>query len=382
MEVCSKLHIEMKLNYFIIAGEASGDLHASHLMHEMKLISPKITFSGIGGEMMSREGLQSIVNIDKMAIMGFWEVLKNFRFLKSIEQKVLDSIKTNKVDAVILIDYPGFNLRIARKIKKLKPQMKIFYYISPQIWAWKENRIDTIKKYIDKMIVIFEFEKKWYENRGLNVDFVGHPFVDMYNSFDKKQALLDLGLSTEKKYLTLFPGSRKQEIENHLPHMLQAIQNDFFNDFEILLGQATTLNDDISKKYHLSGIKIIKDSPEKALAAADFAWVGSGTSTLESVLLNTPIILVYKTSSLSWYLMQKMVKVKFAGMPNIIMNEPIIPELLQKKLTSKNLIIETKRFFNDKSYQLKMKRDYKNIKNTLGHAGASTRAAEIIINES
>ena len=118
------------------------------------------------------------------------------------------------------------------------------------------------------------------------------------------------------------------------------------------------------------------------MAAADFAWVGSGTSTLESVLLNTPIILVYKTSSLSWYLMQKMVKVKFAGMPNIIMNEPIIPELLQKKLTSKNLIIETKRFFNDKSYQLKMKRDYKNIKNTLGHAGASTRAAEIIINES
>ena len=381
IEVCSKLDIEMKLNYFIIAGEASGDLHASHLMHEMKIISPNIAFSGIGGEMMSKEGLQSIVNIDKMAIMGFWEVLKNFRFLRRVEQKVLDSIKTNKFDAVILIDYPGFNLRIAKKIKKLKPQIKIFYYISPQIWAWKENRIDTIKKYIDKMIVIFDFEKKWYENRGLNVDFVGHPFIDIYNNFDKKQALLDLGLSTEKKYLTLFPGSRKQEIENHLPYMLQAIQNDFFDDFEILLGQATTLSGDIAKKYHTHGIKVIKDSPEKALAAADFAWVGSGTSTLESVLLNTPIILVYKTSSLSWYLMQKMVKVKFAGMPNIIMNQPIIPELLQKKLTAENLIIETKRFFNDKRYQMKMESAYENIKKALGGSGASKRAAEIIVNE-
>ena len=371
----------MKLNYFIIAGEASGDLHASHLMHEMKLISQNIAFSGIGGEMMGKEGLKSIVNIDKMAIMGFWEVLKNFRFLKSIEQKVLDSIKANKVDAVILIDYPGFNLRVAKKIKKLKPQIKIFYYISPQIWAWKENRIDIIKKYIDKMIVIFEFEKKWYQNRGVNVDFVGHPFIDIYNNFDKRQALLDLGLSTEKKYLTLFPGSRKQEIENHLPYMLQAIQNDFFDDFEILLGQATTLNGDIAQKYNIDGITVIKESPEKALAAADFAWVGSGTSTLESVLLNTPIILVYKTSSISWYLMQKMVKVKFAGMPNIIMNQPIIPELLQKKLTSENLIVETKRFFNDKSYQSKMQSAYKNIKSALGRCGASKRAAEIIINE-
>mgnify|MGYP002844371445 CR=1 FL=1 len=371
----------MNLNYFIIAGEASGDIHASHLMREMKLLNPNAMFSGIGGELMKKEGLSSLVNIDKMAIMGFWEVLKNFRFLKSVEDSVLSYIKKNQIHAIILVDYPGFNLRIAKKIKNINPKIPIFYYISPQIWAWKESRLDTIKKYIDKMIVIFDFEKKWYKKRGVDVDFVGHPFLDTYKNFDKKEALLDLGLSPDKKYLTLFPGSRKQEIENHLPHMLQAIQDSFFDDFEILLGQAITLKNDIQSRFHLNRVTVIKDSPEKALAVADFAWVGSGTSTLESVLLNTPIILVYQTSSFSWYLMQKMVKVKYAGMPNIIMNKQLVPELLQKELTAKNLIAETKRFFNDPSHQAQLLGAYKKIKNTLGDIGASKRAAELIIDE-
>jgi len=373
--------IEMNLNYFIIAGEASGDIHGGHLMGEMKRLNPNIAFSGIGGNMMEKEGLDSLVHIDKMAIMGFWEVLKNFRFLKSVEKKVLVAIKKRDINAVILVDYPGFNLRIAKKIKRIKPSIRIFYYISPQIWAWKENRIDSIKKYIDKMIVLFDFEKKWYKSREVDVEFVGHPFLDIYDTFDKKQALLDLGLSPDKKYLTLFPGSRQQEITNHLPHMLQAIQNPFFDDFEILLGQAITLKKDIQSNFHLNRIKVIKDAPEKALAVADFAWVGSGTSTLESVLLNTPIVLVYKTSAFSWYLMQKMVKVEYAGMPNIIMNERLVPELLQKNLNAKNLINETKQFFNDVAHKTKILEGYKKIKESLGEKGASRRTAEIIINE-
>lgn len=371
----------MNLNYFIIAGEASGDMHAGHLMHEMKRLNPNLTFSGIGGNIMQREGLASLVHIDKMAIMGFWEVLKNFRFLKKIEQKVLTAIQNENINAVILVDYPGFNLRIAKKIKKINSEIPIFYYISPQIWAWKENRLETIKKYIDKMIVIFDFEKKWYKKRGVDVEFVGHPFLDTYSNFNKKQALLDLGLNPNKKYLTLFPGSRQQEIANHLPHMLQAIQNDFFNDFEILLGQAITLKNDIKNNFHLDRIKVIKDNPEKTLAVADFAWVGSGTSTLEAVLLNTPIILVYKTSAFSWYLMQKVVKVEYAGMPNIILNKKLVPELLQNNLNAKNLIKETKRFFKDTSYQTKMLLGYEKIRTSLGKGGASKRAAEIIINE-
>ena len=163
--------------------------------------------------------------------------------------------------------------------------------------------------------------------------------------------------------------------------MLEAIKDDFFNDFEILLGQAITLKQDLQSSFHLNRIKVVAENPEKALAVADFAWVGSGTSTLESVLLNTPIVLVYKTSFFSWYLMQKMVKVEYAGMPNIIMNARLVPELLQKNLNSKNLIYETKRFFQDTTYKAKMLAGYKKIRNRLGEKGASRRTAEIIINE-
>ena len=219
--------------YFIIAGESSGDFHASHLMREMKKIDSSISFSGLGGKLMESEGLRSLSDINKMAVMGFWEVLKNLKFLKSVEKNVLNHLKNNSIDAIILIDYPGFNLRIAKKIKNVNPSIPIFYYISPQVWAWKEGRINIIKKYIDKMLVIFEFEYLWYKKRGVEAEFVGHPFVDIYENYNKEGARKKLNLSQEKKCLTLFPGSRKQEIDSHLPYMLQAIKDPFFNDRKV-----------------------------------------------------------------------------------------------------------------------------------------------------
>ena len=370
----------MALKYFIIAGEASGDFHAGCLMEEMKKINSNVSFEGIGGPLMEERGLSSIVNIEKMAIMGFWEVIKEYRFLKSIELAVLKKIKNNNLDAVILVDYPGFNLRVAKKIKKINPSIPIFYYISPQIWAWKEGRLDIIKKYIDKMIVIFDFEKKWYQKRGVDVEFVGHPFLDIYNNPSRELAKKELGLEENKKYLTLFPGSRKQEIDYHLPYMLQALKNPFFKNFKVLIGQARTLPQEIESLYDLEGVKIVKDQPEKALAAADIAWVGSGTSTLESVLFNVPIILVYKTSSISWYLMKKFVKVQYAGIPNIIINKMIIPELLQNSFTPRNLIYETKQLLTDTKKRDALFKGYQNIKIKLGKRGAAKKAAQLILN--
>ena len=366
--------------YFIIAGESSGDFHASNLMKELKKLDDSISFCGLGGALMTREGLVSLADINKMAVMGFWEVLKNLRFLKSVERSVLNYLQKNRVDAIILIDYPGFNLRIAKKIKKINPSIPVFYYISPQVWAWKEGRIDIIKKYIDKMIVIFEFEHLWYKKRGVETAFVGHPFLDAYNKTERASARKKLSLSPGKKCLTLFPGSRKQEIDSHLPYMLQAIKDPFFEDFEILLGQANTLDQDISDSYNLKNIRIIKVDTRQALEAADFAWVGSGTSTLEAVLLNVPIVLVYKTSWASWRLMKKFVQVDFAGMPNIIANKLIIPELLQEDYSVNNLVNETKQFFNNASHQKKLLDGYKKIKSMLGEPGASARAAEHVIN--
>ena len=349
-------------------------------MREMKELESSVSFHGLGGDLMAREGLKSFADINRMAVMGFWEVLKNLRFLRSVEKKVLSYLQKNKIDAIILIDYPGFNLRIAKKIKKITPSTPIFYYISPQVWAWKEGRIDIIKKYIDKMIVIFEFEYLWYKKRGVAVEFVGHPFLDIYNKPCRVSSRKKLGLSSNKKCLTLFPGSRKQEIDNHLPFMLEAIKDPFFKDFEIFLGQANTLNEDISDYYNLKNIRIIKSDTKDVLAAADFAWVGSGTSTLEAVLLKVPIVLVYKTSWASWKLMKKFVQVEFAGMPNIIMNQEIIPELLQENYTVSNLVSQTKDFFNNVSYQKKLLDGYQKIESRLGRSGASARAARCVIN--
>ena len=365
--------------YFIIAGEPSGDLHGSHLMKEMTSMNPNISFKGIGGPLMSKCGLSSIASINDMAVMGFWEVIKKFPFLKSVEKKVLNMVDESFV-SIILIDYPGFNLHIAKKIKKRFPNINIVFYISPQIWAWKEKRIETIKKYVDKMIVIFDFEKTWYKERSVDALFVGHPFVDYYAKKDlKKDAFTKLGLDRKKKYLTLFPGSRAQEIRNHLPVMLQALKNDFFKDFEVLIGQAHGLDFDLEKRFNLEKVMVVKDFPELTLAAADFAWVGSGTSSLESVIFNTPFVLVYKTSPLSWYFMKKYVKVNYAGMPNIILDRPLVPELLQENLTSVNLIYETKEILSNKNKQQSLLDGYEAIKQKLGPTGVSRRVANYIL---
>ena len=369
----------MKKKYFIIAGESSGDEHGSLLMKEMLKLNSNICFDGIGGKKMDSLGLSSLYSLDKMAVMGFIEVLKNYSFFKTVEKKVIKKISKQKYDGIILIDYPGFNLRISKKIKSLSSKLPIYYYISPQIWAWKEDRINTIKKYIDKMIVIFDFEERWYKERGVQASFVGHPFVDLYKSADKTALCSNLNLNIKNKHLTLFPGSRKQEIKNHLPIMLNALKNDFFKSFKVLLGVAPEIKKDLLLNYDLSNIQIVDSYPEEALAVADFAWVGSGTSTLQAVLFNTPFVLVYKTSFLSWMLMKKLVRVPYAGIPNIIYNEELIPELLQKNFTSKNLISETKRFFNDSIYRASLFDGYKTIQLKLGSPGASARAAQTIL---
>lgn len=372
----------MNQKYFIIAGESSGDLHGSLLMEQMQLMAPQTIFEGIGGKLMLKRGLQSFVDINKMNVMGFVEVLKKYSFFKSIQRHALQIIKKGDFDGIILIDYPGFNLRLAKKIKNLYPNLPIHYYISPQIWAWKEERIKIIKNCVDQMIVIFSFEKDWYAKRGVCSQFVGHPFLDIYKNIDKSAVRLKLGLSNNKRSLTLFPGSRMQEVQNHLPIMLDAIKDRFFDNFEILLGKGRDISNSQLSSFDLSKVTIVKGNPEDALIASDFAWVGSGTSTLQSVVFNTPFILIYKTSPISWFLMKNFVKIKYAGMPNIILDKPLIPELLQENLTSEKIITETKQFFNNTNYRNVLFDGYKKIIKELGEPGASLRAADLIINYS
>ena len=209
--------------FFIIAGEVSGDIHGALLMDAMKQANPTCEFSGIGGHQMELNGLASLFPLEKMSVMGFVEVLKHLRFFKDVEKRVLETIAIEKPERIILIDYPGFNLRLAEKVKR-KFNLPITYYISPQIWAWKEKRINIIKRYVDQMLVIFPFEKEWYAERGVNVEWVGHPYVDEWKSTSKSELKSQLGLNPNKPLLTLFPGSRKQELDNHLKVCFDAAQ--------------------------------------------------------------------------------------------------------------------------------------------------------------
>tara|TARA_Y100001970_G_scaffold63393_1_gene81192 strand:+ start:13672 stop:14775 length:1104 start_codon:yes stop_codon:yes gene_type:complete len=366
------------MNVFILAGEPSGDEYGAKLMQELKAINSNISFSGIGGTLMEKQGLQSIASLKKMSVMGFFEVIKTLPFFLKLEKNILKIIKEKKPEKIILIDYPGLNLRLAPKIKSII-KTKIYYYISPQIWAWKEKRIEIIKKHIDKMIVIFEFEKKWYQKRGVNVEYVGHPFLDIWEKNQTDDIIQKYNINIKRPILTLFPGSRKQEIKQHLEllintafqikHKIPALQ--------ILLGLHPNIN---LKQEMKKEIIIIRDQPLKALEIGHCAIVASGTATLQAAIMKTPTIVVYKMNKLSWCLTQKMVQVNYASMANIIAEEEVFPEYLQSNANVHNLSNTAYQIFNDENYKQKLTQKIALINNKIGLSGASKKAASYILN--
>ena len=252
-------------------------------MKAILLQNPNVKFSGIGGKKMIDVGLESIEDIQKMAVMGFVEIIRHLSFFRNLIKKVLDEIDNCQPQQIILIDYPGFNLRLAKKIKE---HFDIYttYYISPQIWAWKENRIEIIRKYIDEMLVIFPFEENWYKERGIHAKFVGHPIFDEWMPSSKEELCRQLNLKLEKPIITLYPGSRNQEVNRHLPILLQTADKLIKNNpsIQFILGSAQNIN--IEKRQIPPWIQIENNYPQKALECADLALVASGTSTLEAAV--------------------------------------------------------------------------------------------------
>ena len=368
-------------NFFIIAGEISGDIHGALLMDAMKQVDPSCKFSGIGGIRMEIAGLSSLVPLEKMSVMGFVEVLKHLRFFKSVEQKILVSIATENPERIILIDYPGFNLRLAKKVKR-KFNIPITYYISPQIWAWKEKRIYSIKQYIDQMLVIFPFEKAWYAERGMEVEWVGHPYLEEWNVTPKSDLKTQLGIDPDKPLLTLFPGSRKQELGKHLSVCFEAahrIQQEM-EDVQIILGLAP--NVDIESIKIPEYICVERAHPRRALEAADAAIVASGTSTLEAAIYGVPMVIIYKMNIVSWWISKLLVKTRFAGMPNLIADRIIVPELLQFKATPKAISKQIIRMINPGLARDNTLQNLDNIRASLGDGHASSKAALLILGNS
>lgn len=366
------------MKYYIIAGEASGDLHGSNLMKELKKLDNQAEFRFWGGDLMKIQGGKLVKHFKDLAFMGFIEVIKNLpTILKNINFCKKD-ILNFQPDKLILIDYPGFNLRIAKFAKK--HNLEIHYYISPQLWAWKSSRIHQIKKNIDKMYVILPFEKKWYANHNYKVDFVGHPLIDAIENlpkFDENQFKKENNLN-EKPIIALLPGSRKQEISIMLEQMLVA-KNDFSN-FQFVIAGAPSIPYEFYEKYITNDVKIIQNQTYKLLQLAHSALVTSGTATLETALFEVPQVVCYKGSEISYQIGKRLIKhIKFISLVNLILDKEVVKELIQNELNKQNLIQELKKITNEVKRD-ELKNAYKGLKQILGGKGASEKTAQLIFN--
>lgn len=368
-------------NLMIIAGEVSGDLHGSTLVSELKRIDSNLRIYGIGGDKMKEAGMEINYHINKMAFLGFTEVVKHIPFIKKVQRDLINIIKEKKIKEVVLIDYPGFNLNFAKQLKKIG--IKIIYYISPQIWAWGAGRVKKIKKLVDKMIVLFPFEEKFYKDAGVNAEFVGHPLLERinnYNFLSKDELYNKFKLDNSKEILLILPGSRTHEVEQILPETLNAAKKilEEFN-LQIVVAGSSNINkkvyEDLLKKYNF---KVISGFTYDLMKYSKFGIIKSGTSTLEAALFKLPMIIVYKTGFLTYLIGKNLIKVKNIGMVNIISGEKIVPELIQKDVSEKKISNEVKNILSNKTLYNSIKEKLNLVKEKLGTKGASKRAAELI----
>lgn len=367
----------------LVAGEASGDMHGAALVKELRKINSNITFSGLGGKEMELAGVRLYEDLTKLAVVGFWEVLKNYKSFRKIFYNVLSQIKKTQPQAVILIDYPGFNLRLAKKLKKIG--VKVIYYISPQVWAWKKNRVYDIKKYVDRMLVIFEFEKEFYKNFDIEVTHVGHPLIDTVTVTTSKENFCSSHkIDSTKKIIGLLPGSREKEVQTLLPIMLKTAQelSEKYSDIHFLIAVASTINaEDITPKIPdniRSKITLIPNDTYNAINACNLCIVTSGTATLETAILQKPLIVVYKTSFLTWILAKTFIKIPNIGLVNVVAKKRIVPECIQFEANAETISAEIIKILSNKSLEKKIKQDLASITQTLNQGKASQRAAQEI----
>jgi len=364
-------------NIFILTGERSADIHTSKFLKQIQKLDSKIKFWGIGGPKMQKLGFESIFPFERFSVIGFAEVLKHLAFFYQVINKIKKEFIKRKPNLVILVDYPGLNLRIAKIANKLK--IPVLYYISPQVWAWKKKRIYKIKQYTDKIAVIFPFEKELYENIGANVEFVGHPISEEITfQLSKKEFANKYHLDESKKWLAFIPGSRDIEIKRILPEMVKTIQKlkKRENNYEFLI----SLTDTVSKGHFYQIIEPIKnyisiiDEIYELMKYCDLVISKSGTSTLETGYIGTPMIVVYKTSFLSYLIAKHFVNIDMIALPNIVAGKKIVPELIQKEVNSTNIINNIDSILNDEKNYKKMKEELSILQEKLGNKKASESA--------
>ena len=364
------------LKFFLVAGEPSGDLHGAKLIKAIKSLNPFTSFIGHGGSLMENEGMKIIEHINKLSVMGFKEVIVHLPRIWKIMINTISFIEKAKPDRIILIDYPGFNLRLAKSISKLN--IPISYFILPQAWAWKRKRVELVKRYCDQTYSLFPFEKSWYNSKGVNTKFFGHPFMDVEPLNETRaQFFKKHNLNQKNKLIALLPGSRQQEIIKHWGVYLKTITllRKEFPTLQVVIAKSNNTTFPLLDKSFR-----IEKNARKAIIASDIALVASGTATLECAIEDTPFVTCYKVSWLTWVLAKYLVKVKYSSIVNLIGNKEVVPEFLQNKMKPENIKNKLVELLNEKSkLRNQMLDDFINIKKKLGSPGVYIKIASDIL---
>lgn len=371
-----------KQKFYVIAGEASGDLHASNLMHAMLQENPNCDFRFWGGDEMLKVQNNCVKHIKDLAFMGFVEVLLNLKTILGNIKFCKKDILNYQPDTLILVDYPGFNLRIAEWAHQ--QNIKVVYYISPQVWAWKQNRVHTIKKVVDEMYVILPFEKDFYQKFDFDVTYVGHPLLDAIENY--KQSISDNSVSflqknqlTEQPIIAVLPGSRKQEVSKKLPIMLEAVQS--FTNYQIVIAGAPSLDaafyHPLIEKY--KNVHLVHGQTYDLLAQAEAAVVTSGTATLETALFQVPEVVCYIGSPISYIIAKQLIKIKYISLVNLIMDREVVKELIQNECNPTTIKAELSQLIKGGNKREAMLEDYQKLKEILGGGGASKKIAQSLL---
>lgn len=362
----------------IVAGESSGEKHGASLVNEFKKIQPSWEFFGIGGKWMRKEGVEVLFPVEELAVVGAFEIVSQVPRIKKIFNHILKQCRRRRPDAAVLIDSPDFNLRLAKKLKKLS--IPVLYFISPTVWAWRKGRLRTIKKTVEKMLLIFPFEESIYKKNGIPAAYIGHPLLERVRvTLNKEEFFRKYGLDPKKRLIAILPGSRKSEIKYHMPVLMEAIlkiQDEFSAQFALI--QAETLEKDFllsSIPSEVEGLKILTEDAYNAMAASDLVLSACGTANLEAALVETPLIAFYRISYLSYSLGVKLMKIKNYSIVNIMAENKIIPELIQSRFTAQTIFKEAKKILDSEKVRAEMIQEFRRIKALLGEKKASQNAA-------
>lgn len=370
------------MKILIIAGEASGDLYGSRLIREMKRFKPEAEFYGVGGEHMELECKELLCDCRSLAVVGLVEILTHLGAIRSCFVKVKKFLKRERPELLILIDYPGFNLRIAKEAKRFG--IKVVYYICPQVWAWRKDRVKAISRYVDKALVIFPFEVQFYKDVGVDVEFIGHPLLDSVSpSISQESFKMKLGLQGGERIIALMPGSRRGEVTRILPVMLQGARRLIegrSGTWRFILILAPTINRELivpilEKNAQGLLISVVEGHTYEALKASELAFVTSGTATLDAAIIGVPMILLYKLSNITFFIARRLVDVPAIGLVNIVAQERIVPELIQQDAIPERLATEAARLLDDHVSRQKMIKAMARVRHALGEPGAAYRAA-------